>query len=71
MADHDGIVPGCPSEDTRVTDVVLDVADDGTLRDPAEWYDVAVGERGTVAAVVFRVEVVSKYNRLSCGEAPV
>jgi len=36
MADHDGIVPGCPSEDTMVTDVVLDVVDDGTLRDPVE-----------------------------------
>ena len=35
-ADHDGIVPGCPCEDTMVTDVVLDVVDDGTLRDPTE-----------------------------------
>ena len=36
VADHDGIVPGCPGEDTTITDVVLDVADDGTLKDPAE-----------------------------------
>ena len=36
MADHDGIAPGCPNEDTMVTDMVLDVADDDTLRDPAE-----------------------------------
>ena len=36
-ADHNGIVLGCPGEDTTVTDVVLDVADDGTLRDPMEW----------------------------------
>ena len=36
VADHDGVVPGCPGEDTMVTDVVLDVADDGTLRDPVE-----------------------------------
>ena len=35
-ADHDGIVPRCPSEDTMVSDVVLDIADDGTLRDPTE-----------------------------------
>ena len=35
-ADHDGIVPGCPGEDTMVTDMVLDVADDGTLWDPTE-----------------------------------
>ena len=35
-ADHDGIVPGCPSEGATVIDVVLDVVDDGTLRDPTE-----------------------------------
>ena len=35
-ADHDGVVSGRPSENTTVTDVVLDVVDDGTLRDPAE-----------------------------------
>ena len=34
--DHDGVVPRCPGEDTMVTDVVLDVADDSTLRDPEE-----------------------------------
>ena len=36
-ADHDGVVPRHPGEGATVTDVVLDVADDGTLRDPAEW----------------------------------
>ena len=35
-ADHDGVVPGCPDEDTIVTDVVLDVEDGGTLKDPTE-----------------------------------
>ena len=35
-ADHDGIVLGRPDEGATVTDVVLDVADDGTLRDLAE-----------------------------------
>ena len=35
-ADHDGVVPGCLGEGATVTDVVLDVADDGTLRDPSE-----------------------------------
>ena len=34
--DHDGVVPGRPGEDTTVTDVVLDVADDGALKDPTE-----------------------------------
>ena len=37
VADHDGVVPGRPGEDTMVFDVVLDVADDGALEDPAEW----------------------------------
>ena len=36
-ADYDGVVPGCPSEGAMVIGVVLDVADDGTLRDPTEW----------------------------------
>ena len=36
VADHDGVVPGRPGEDTTVTDVVLDVADDGALKDPSE-----------------------------------
>ena len=36
VVDHDGVVPGCPGEGAMVTDVVLDVADDGILRDPAE-----------------------------------
>ena len=35
-ADHDGAVLGRPGEGTTVTDVVLDVADDGALEDPAE-----------------------------------
>ena len=36
VADHDDVVPGCPDEGATVTDVVLDVADDGTIRDPAK-----------------------------------
>ena len=36
MADHDGIVPRCPNGGAMVIDVVLDVADDGTFRDPSE-----------------------------------
>ena len=71
MADHDGVVPRRPGEGTTVTDMVLNVADDGTLRDPIERKDVADGERGATVGVVFRVELVSKCNRLSCGGAPV
>ena len=36
VADHDGVVPGCPGEGTIVTDVVLNIADDGALEDPME-----------------------------------
>ena len=36
VADHDGVVPERPGEGATVTDVVLDVADDDTLRDPTE-----------------------------------
>ena len=36
VADHDGVVPGHLGEGVTVTDVVLDVADDGTLKDPSE-----------------------------------
>jgi len=35
-ADHDGAVPGRLGEGTIVADVVLDVVDDGTFKDPAE-----------------------------------
>ena len=36
VADHDSVVPGRPSKDNTVTDMVLNIADDGTLRDPTE-----------------------------------
>ena len=36
---------------TTVTDVVLDIADDGTFEDPTKRRDVADGERGAAAAV--------------------
>ena len=35
-ADHDGVVPRCPGKGTTVTDMVLDVADDGALEDFVE-----------------------------------
>ena len=36
---------------SSVAGVVLEVADDGVFRDPAERRDIADGERGAVAAV--------------------
>ena len=35
-ADHDGIVPRRPGEDAMVADMVLDITDDGALKDPSE-----------------------------------
>jgi hypothetical protein len=51
VADDDGVVAGGPGEDSTVADVVLDVADDGSLGDPAERKHVADGERGAAATV--------------------
>lgn len=51
MADDDGVVTGGPGEDTTVADVVLDVADDASLRHGPEGEDVAYGERGAASAV--------------------
>jgi hypothetical protein len=51
VADDDGVVPGRPGEDAAVPDVVLDVADDGSLGDPPERQHVADGESGAAAAV--------------------
>ena len=36
---------------TTVAAVELDIAGDGAFEDPIEWWDIADGERGTVAAV--------------------
>ena len=60
MADHDGVVPRHPGGGATVTDVVLDVVDDNTLRDSSE--------RGVATIVVLRVEMVSRCNRLIYGE---
>lgn len=62
VADHDGVVPRGPGEDTAVTDVVLDVADDGTLRDPAEGQHVADGEGGAATAV----DELARVHALGC-----
>ena len=36
---------------TTVTDVVLDIADDGAFEDPTERRDITDGERGAAAIV--------------------
>jgi hypothetical protein len=51
VADDNSVVAGAPGEDTAVTNVVLHVADDGSLRDPPQWQHVADGERGAAAAI--------------------
>ena len=44
MADDNGVVTGAPGEDTAVADVVLDVADHGSLGDGSDREDVADDE---------------------------
>lgn len=51
MADDDGVITGGPGEDATVTDVVLDVTDDGTFRDGSEGKDVTDDEVSFFATV--------------------
>ena len=51
VADNNSIVAGGPSEDAAVTDVVFDIANDGTFGDGSEGEDVADDEGGFLAAV--------------------
>ena len=51
VADDGGVVAGCPRERTAVTDLLLNVADDGTLGALSDGKDVADGENGLLAAV--------------------
>ena len=51
VANDGGVVAGSPGERTTVADLLLDVADDGTLGALADWEDVADGEGCLFAAV--------------------
>lgn len=51
VADNDGVVTGAPGEDTAITDMVLNVADDSTFRDGSDWKDIANDESGLLATV--------------------
>jgi len=51
VADNNGVVTGCSGEDTAITNVVFDIADDSTLGDGSEGQDVANHESGLLAAV--------------------
>lgn len=51
VSDDDGVVTRSPRERTTVTDLLLDVADDCTFGDRAEWEDVSDVERGLLARV--------------------
>jgi hypothetical protein len=51
VADDGSVVAGCPSERTAVADLLLNVANDGTLRALRDGEDVADGENGLLAAV--------------------
>jgi len=66
MADDDSVVPRRPGKDAAVPNVVLNVADDGTLGDPPERQDVADRERSTASAVdeLARVHALSSDEEL-------
>ena len=51
VADDGHVVAAGTAERTPVTNLLLDVADDGTFRNGAEGEDVADGERGVLAGV--------------------
>ena len=51
MADDGSVVSGSTSKSTTVTDLLLNVADDGTLRALANGDDVADGQSGLFTAV--------------------
>lgn len=51
MGDDDSVITRSPSENPTVTDVVLDVANDGSLRHRSEGQDVADNEVGLLPAV--------------------
>jgi len=51
VGDDDGEAAGATGEGTAITDVGLDVADDGTLGDGGQGKDVAALKRGLLAAV--------------------
>lgn len=51
VTDHGSVVAGCPGERTTVTDLLLDVADNGTLRALRNRENVADGKGRLLAAV--------------------
>ena len=51
VANHGGVVAGCPGESATVADLLLNVADNGTLRALSDGEDVADGESRLLAAV--------------------
>jgi hypothetical protein len=57
VADDGGVVARCAGERTTVANLLLDVADDRTLRALRKGEDVANGERGPLAGVNERSSV--------------
>jgi len=51
VADNGDVVAGSATESATVTDLLLDVGYDGTLRDGAEGQDVADGQGGVLAGI--------------------
>lgn len=51
MSNNGGVVPGSAGEGTSVTDLLLDVADDGTFGALGDWEDITDAEGGLFATV--------------------
>jgi len=51
VSDNGDVVARCATESTTVTDLLLDVGDDGSLRNGAEGEDVSDGESGVLSSV--------------------
>lgn len=51
MSDNGNVVSGSATERSAVTDLLLDVGDDGTFWDGSEWENVSDGESGVLSGV--------------------
>jgi hypothetical protein len=64
VANDSNVVTGSTAERTTVTVLVLDVGEDGTLRDGVEGQDVADGESGVLSGVDELLQCQSQVSRV-------
>ena len=64
MSDYDSVGSSGSGEGTSVTDLLFDVADQGSFRDLVDWEDVSDGQLG------YNITSLSLlYNRITLGSA--